>query len=76
VHFAADNAIFWHMLGEISEDENAAGCGMLSVIVVHKYGDMQPGPGFFELARKLDRDTSNILECWVAELHRVHAAWR
>jgi len=40
------------MLGEISQEEDAAGRGMLSVIVVHKVGDMQPGPGFFQLAKK------------------------
>ena len=38
---------------------HAAGRGMLSVIVVHKQGDMQPGPGFFELAQRLGRDTSD-----------------
>jgi len=63
------------MLGEISTAENAAGRGMLTVIVVHKEGDMQPGPGFFALARELGRDTSDILRCWVDELHRVHQAW-
>jgi hypothetical protein len=63
------------MLGEISADEDAAGRGMLSVIVVHKSGDMQPGPGFFELARDLGRDTSDILVCWITELKKAHAAW-
>ena len=48
---------------------------MLSVIVVHKSGDMQPGPGFFELAKKLGRNTSDILQCWVSELKKVHAHW-
>jgi hypothetical protein len=48
---------------------------MLSVIVVHKSGDMQPGHGFFELAESLGRDTSDILACWIAELKRVHAYW-
>src|SRR5437773_12263531 len=38
-----------HLLGEISVDETQAGRGMLSALVVHKQGDMQPGPGFFEL---------------------------
>jgi hypothetical protein len=66
---------FFHLLGEISEEEDAAGRGMLSVIVVHKAGDMQPGPGFFELAKQLGRNTSDIVACWVAELHKVHAAW-
>ena len=63
------------MLGEISTEENAAGRGMLSVVVVHKTGDMQPGPGFFELAKDLGRDTSDILKCWVEELKKVHAYW-
>jgi len=63
------------MLGEISTEEDAAGRGMLTVIVVHKVGDMQPGPGFFELARRLGRDTSDILRCWVEELHTVHRVW-
>jgi hypothetical protein len=63
------------MLGEISSEEDEAGRGMLTVIVVHKDGDMQPGPGFFELAKKLGRDTSDILRCWVDELHVVHRVW-
>src|SRR5689334_18941892 len=42
-----------HFLGEISSEESAAGRGMLTVLVVHKSGDMQPGPGFFELAQQL-----------------------
>ena len=63
------------MLGEISRAEDAVGRGMLTVIVVHKSGDMQPGPGFFELARELGRDTSDVLKCWVDELKKVHAYW-
>ena len=50
------------MLGEISSEEDAAGRGMLTVLVVHRAGDMQPGPGFFELAKQLGRNTSNILK--------------
>jgi hypothetical protein len=65
----------FHLLGEISAEEDSAGRGMLSVLVVHKTGDMQPGPGFFELAGELGRDTSDILKCWVAELHKVHGYW-
>jgi molybdopterin synthase catalytic subunit len=63
------------MLGEISRSEEAAGRGVLSVIVVHKSGDMQPGSGFFELADELGRDTSDILKYWVDELKNVHAYW-
>jgi molybdopterin synthase catalytic subunit len=63
------------MLGEVSTEEAAADRGMLSVLVVHKVGDMQPGPGFFELAGELRRDTSDILKCWVDELKKVHRVW-
>ena len=72
--FAYGKRLF-HMLGEISSAEDADGRGMLTVVVVHKVGDMQPGPGFFELAKSLGRDTGDILKCWVAELHKVHAYW-
>lgn len=66
---------FFHFLGEISQEEDAAGRGMLTVLVVHKSGDLQPGPGFYELANYLGRDTRDLLTCWIEELHRVHAVW-
>jgi len=75
IRMEPDSYALAHMLGEVSEEEDAAGRGMLSVIVVHKVGDMQPGPGFFQLAKKLGRDTSDILTCWVEELKRVHRCW-
>jgi hypothetical protein len=64
-----------HLLGQISSEEDAAGRGMLTVLVVHKAEDMEPGDGFYELARFLGRDISDLTKCWVDELHRVHAVW-
>jgi hypothetical protein len=75
IHLEPDSYALAAMLGEISADEDAAGRGMLSVIVVYKDGDMQPGPGFFELAEELGRDTSDILSCWISELKKVHRVW-
>ena len=75
VRFEAHDIRLFHLLGEISSEEDAARRGMLSAVVVHKHGDMQPGPGFFELAQALGRDTSDILKCWVEELRKVHAQW-
>ncbi len=63
------------LLGEISTAEDAEGRGMLTAIVVHKNGDMQPGPGFFELAKELGKDASDIDKCWVAEIRKVFACW-
>ncbi len=75
IQISAHDKRLFHLLGEVSTEEDVLGRGMLTVIVVHKNGDMQPGPGFFELAEQLGRDTSNILECWIAELNKVHATW-
>ncbi len=63
------------LLSEISTEEDQEGRGMLSVIVVHRKGDMEPGQGFYELARSLDRDVSDKQKCWIVELHRVHKQW-
>lgn len=75
IQIGAHDPRLFHMLGEISSEEDAAGRGMLSVIVVHKVGDMRPGPGFFALAKQLGRKTSDIDQCWISELKKVHAYW-
>jgi hypothetical protein len=41
VHLEAHDQRLFHLLGEISSEEDAAGRGMLNVIVVHKFGDMK-----------------------------------
>ena len=64
------------MLGEISESEDREGRGMLTVLVVYKDGEMRPGPGFFELAKQLGRDTSDLLACWVREYEDVVRYWQ
>ena len=75
IQIGAHDPRMFHLLGEISTEEEKAGRGMLTAIVVHKFGDMQPGPGFFELAKSLGKDTSDVLACWVKEFNRVHNYW-
>lgn len=48
---------------------------MLSALVVHKGSDYQPGPGFFELAKELGHNTSDIEKFWIQEVKKVFAAW-
>ena len=76
IQFDAYDQRLFDLLGQISKSEEMAGRGMLSAIVVHKTGDMEPGPGFFELARTLGRNTSDRTKCWVEEIKRVYAYWR
>jgi hypothetical protein len=59
----------------LSSEEAAAGRGMLTAVVVRKYGDKKPGPGFFELAKHLGRDTNDTDTCWIEELNIVYAIW-
>src|SRR5262245_36679272 len=59
------------LLEEISVEEDKAGRGMLSAIVVHKTGDKRPGPGFFKLAERLGRNISDRDACWIREVRKV-----
>jgi hypothetical protein len=65
----------WSLIGEISEAEDDAGRGLLSALVVHKHGDLEPGRGFYELAAERGRDMSDKTKGWIAELHKVHEYW-
>jgi len=71
IEFNPDDKGLHELLGEISIDENAAGRGMLSILVVHKHGEHKPGPGFFDLARQLGKKTSDPDQFFVAELAKV-----
>lgn len=64
-----------HFLEEITSEESAAERGMLTALVVHKTGDFQPGPGFFELARSLGYQFTDIEKFWIQEVKRVFEIW-
>ena len=65
----------WAIIGDVAGDEAAAKRGLLSVVVVHKSGDMEPGPGFYELAQYFGRKVGDRTKCFVQEMHLVHAQW-
>ena len=75
VRFEAHNPRLNQLLDDISSEEDAAGRGMLSAIVVHKNDDMFPGDGFFELAKCLGRDVQNKLsreKAGILEMNKIH----
>ena len=75
VQVQAHDQMLWDIIGDVAGDEATAGRGLLSVVVVHKHGDMQPGPGFFELAKYFKRQTSDRTRCFIDELNKVHHYW-
>lgn len=64
------------VLGEICEDEVRAGRPMLSAVAVSVAG--QPGPGFFELAKRLGRMRADETDAafWQRERDAVYTTWR
>ena len=75
VRLEAHDEAMNHMLLDVSRNEAEAGRGLLSVIVVHKLGDMEPGKGFFGLAKDMGLDTSDQTKCWINETKKVFAHW-
>lgn len=75
IQLTPDSDALSKMLEEISTEQDRADKGMLSVLVVHKTGDLMPGPGFYKLAKQLGRDTSDKERCWIDELKRVYEQW-
>lgn len=64
------------LLGEISTEENSKGRGLLTVLVVHKTGDQQPGQQFFQLAKSLGRNFSDQITFWIEERGKVCEYWK
>ena len=75
VTFNAFDQKLFAILGQISVEEYEDGRPLLSVLVVHKHGDMKPGEGFFELAEALGRNTSDVLKAWITEVQMVYQHW-
>jgi hypothetical protein len=74
VYLESHDVRLFYLLGQISTEEDAAGRGMLSALVVKKDRGL-PGTGFFELAHDLGHDTKDILTFWINEVNKVFAAW-
>jgi hypothetical protein len=71
IPFRPDDAALGRLLGEVSTEEDAAGRGLLSAVVVRKHGGL-PGNGFFTLAARLGRAVgADRRAFWEAELARV-----
>jgi hypothetical protein len=74
ISFQPDGHDFHNMLGQLSEESDQDGKGLISALVVHKE-DERPGNGFFTLAKELGRDVSDREKCWIAEVDRVYGAF-
>lgn len=62
------------LLGAVFEGEHDAGRPALTSIVTHKYGDKEPGPGFYDKARSLGYRFSEPYIFWAQQVQAVFKA--
>ena len=68
------NAVFHCLLGQISDEQEEKGRGLLTALVVHK-DDLNPGAGFYEGAAKWGRDITDRERCWNEEIEKLRKIW-
>ncbi|MEU7990101.1 hypothetical protein AB0B56_35085 [Streptosporangium canum] len=65
------SALMSHLLGAVFEDEHKAGRPALTSIVTHKYGDKEPGKGFYEMARSLGYRFDESYVFWAQQVQDI-----
>ena len=66
----------FHLLGEVLEEEYKTTGLALTALVVHRAGDMEPGSGFYRMARKAGATFSDPHEFWVRQVKAIFEQYR
>jgi hypothetical protein len=72
IDFEPHDHVFHMMLGQVYEEEDADGRGLLSALVILQEEGV-PGDGFWSCAAGCGRDISDRLKCWIDEVQTVFA---
>lgn len=75
VHLEPYSALMNHLLGAIFEEEHEAGRPLLTSIVTHKYGDKEPGPGYYDQARSLGYRFDEPFVFWSTKVQEVFTTY-
>jgi hypothetical protein len=73
-HLPPNDPAIGALLGELSADEDDAGRGLLSALVVRQDTGL-PGTGFFRMAAGRGRSVDDRRACWEQERDRVYGVW-
>ncbi len=71
IDLKAFSPIMNHLLGAIFRDEHEAGRPALTAIVTHKHGDLEPGSGFYDMARTLGIRFDEPFVYWSTQVDEV-----
>ena len=63
--------VLFHLLGEVLEEEYKSTGLALTALVAHKAGDMEPGGGFYRMARKAGARFSDPHEFWWRQVEAI-----
>lgn len=79
LHLEPHSTALAGLLGQVNLLEHEAGRPLISALVVHRSGDLQPGEGFWSFARDLGIDPGAgehaRLDFWAREIERCYAQW-
>ena len=75
IAFGPSDYSFHYLLYEVSREEEAAGRGLLSALVVRKE-DGLPGQGYFDVARQMGRNVADPVRSWTEEVKLIFSKWR
>lgn len=75
IHFEPYEVDLGRLVGELSEESFNDHGFMISALVVHKYGDQEPGNGFFTYAANLGLNVRDRLKFWIEEVKKTHLHW-
>ena len=71
IHLDPHSLLMNALLGAVFEREHEAGRAALTSIVTHKYGDKEPGPGFYDKARALGYRFNEPYVFWAQQVQAV-----
>ncbi len=60
-----------HLLGEVLEEEHEVTGLALTALVTHKTGDLEPGGGFYDMARKVGFKFSDPHDFWWRQVDAI-----
>jgi hypothetical protein len=75
ITFDPHDVRFGYLLGQVASEDDDTGNGLTTVLVVHKTGDLQPGSGFYDLARFKGRQVDDEIAFWSNELKQVYRSF-
>jgi hypothetical protein len=71
IPLTSHSPVLSHLLGEVMEEEYEATGLALTALVTHRVGDLEPGGGFYRMARQVGATFSDPHEFWWRQVDAI-----